>query len=120
MEGVIYSIYHIGHALERLGNQHDVIYASDGFARSSLWLQMLADTFGKPVKIPNSHQSSAWGAAWLVLCSVENYHLKDIKHSVTMSHEIEPNSVNHDKYQHIFSIYKNLYDQLKTTFHQLP
>ncbi|WP_411953993.1 gluconokinase [Alkalibacillus sp. S2W] len=119
MEGVIYSTYHIGHALERLGNQHDIIYASGGFARSSLWLQMLADTFGKPVKLPSSHQSSAWGAAWLVLCSIENYQLKDIKDSVPMSREIEPNSVNHDKYQHMFSIYKNLYDQLKHTFHQL-
>ncbi|RPF54311.1 gluconokinase [Aquisalibacillus elongatus] len=119
MEGVIYSIYHIGHALERLGNQHDVIYASGGFARSELWLQILADTFGKPVKIPNSHQSSAWGAAWLALCGIEKYQLEDIKDSIPMSHEIEPQNSHHKQYQKIFSVYQKLYYQLKDTFHEL-
>ncbi|TFB24442.1 gluconate kinase [Filobacillus milosensis] len=119
MEGVIFSIYHIGHALERLGNQHDVIYASGGFARSSLWLQILADTFGKPVKIPASHQSSAWGAAWVGLMAIEGYKLEDIKQSIPMKQEIEPNVNHHEVYQKQFTIYKELYDKLKDTFNQL-
>ncbi|MDV2582191.1 gluconokinase [Alkalibacillus haloalkaliphilus] len=119
MEGVIYSIYHIGHALERLGNHHDVIYASGGFARSNLWLQILADTFGKPVKIPNSHQSSAWGAAWMVLHSVKGYELEDIKESIPMRQEIEPQKINHEMYQKIFDVYQGLYQQLRGAFQRL-
>ncbi|GEL77742.1 gluconokinase [Tenuibacillus multivorans] len=119
MEGVVYSIYHIGHALEHLGNRHDLIYASGGFARSSLWLQILADTFGKPVKIPESHQSSAWGAAWIALCAVEGYQLKDIKDSIPMKGEIEPNLEHTSIYQQHFEIYQKLYHTLKDTFYEL-
>ncbi|WP_279401278.1 FGGY-family carbohydrate kinase [Piscibacillus salipiscarius] len=119
MEGVIYSIYHIGHVLERLGNHHETLFASGGFARSSLWLQMLADTFGKPVKVPESHQSSAWGAAWVALCAIQNYQLEDIKQSIPMKTEIEPDLANHQTYQELFDIYQGLYEQLKDTFHRL-
>ncbi|MGP4073401.1 gluconokinase [Piscibacillus sp. B03] len=119
MEGVIFSIYHIGHVLERLGNHHKTLFASGGFARSSLWLQMLADTFGKPVKVPESHQSSAWGAAWLALGAVKGYKLEDIKNSIPMKAEIEPYMTNHEIYQEQFDIYQGLYDQLKETFRKL-
>ena len=119
MEGVIYSIYHIGHVLERLGNQHDTLFASGGFARSSLWLQILSDTFGKPVKVPESHQSSAWGAAWVALGALKGHNLKDIKHSIPMKAEIEPNMDYHQIYQEQFDIYQGLYHQLKETFKKL-
>ncbi|KGP89643.1 gluconokinase [Pontibacillus chungwhensis BH030062] len=120
MEGVIYSIYHIAHELERLGHSHDALYASGGFARSPLWTQMLSDVFGKPVHIPKSHQSSAWGAAWTALYSLgEVPSLHSIKTSIPMNETIEPNQANYQTYQQTFKIYKELYPAIMKQLKQL-
>ncbi|KGP72836.1 gluconokinase [Pontibacillus yanchengensis] len=120
MEGVIYSIYHIAHVLERLGNHHETLYASGGFARSPLWLQMLSDVFGKPVHVPKSHQSSAWGAAWTALYSIgEVDSLESIKSSIPMQTSVQPDMSQHEIYQQMFAVYQTIYPALKEHIHQL-
>ncbi|MGI8316708.1 gluconokinase [Halobacillus mangrovi] len=120
MEGVIFSILHIGKALERLGNKHQKIYASGGFARSSVWVQMLADMFNTTIYLPKSHQSSAWGAAWLALYSLgEVEKLADIKSSIPMDKECKPNVDNHEKYQELFQVYEGLSATLQPHFSKL-
>lgn len=120
LEGVIYSIYHVGEALERLGDEPTRLLASGGFARSPLWVQMLADIFGKEVYIPESHQSSAWGAAWIALYSLgEVKSLESIKESIPMKSKVLPNEGNHLLYQKYYQIYRSLYLALKDQFGQL-
>ncbi|SEA76105.1 gluconokinase [Thalassobacillus cyri] len=120
MEGVIFSIYHIAFALERLGNHHTTLLASGGFVRSPLWVQILADVFGKPVHIPDCHQSSAWGAAWVALYSLQEVDsLEGIKHSIPMKKSYHPNQESHETYQQLFDIYKTLYHQLQTCYSDL-
>ncbi len=120
MEGVHFSILHIASALERLGNQHEKIYASGGFARSPFWVQMLSDIFNKPIQIPHSHQSSAWGAAWLALYSTGHVErLEDIKASIPMDEEYVPNAENHEKYRELFSIYEDVSASLQGYFTRL-
>ncbi len=120
MEGVIFSIYHIAHILERTGDEHKALYASGGFARSSFWLQILADVFGQPVHVPKSHQSSAWGAAWVALQSLgEVEDLADIKTSIPMQEPVQPNMENHKIYQDLFKVYKQLYPSIKGHLEQL-
>lgn len=120
MEGVIFSIYHIAHILEQTGDEHKALYASGGFARSSFWLQILADVFGKPVHVPKSHQSSAWGAAWVALESLgEVQNLSSIKASIPMQEPLQPNMENHEVYQDLFHIYKQVYPSLKGHLEQL-
>jgi gluconokinase len=120
LEGVIFSIYHVGEALNKLAGEPERIYASGGFARSPLWLQILADVFGAKVEVPMSHQSSAWGAAWLALYSVgEVESLDEIKSKIPMKEIVVPNADNHYEYQKLFSIYRDLYVQLSGTFRKL-
>lgn len=120
LEGVILSIYHVGEALNRLAGEPKTIYASGGFARSNLWLQILADVFGTEVRVPESHQSSAWGAAWIALLSLGKVQsLQDIKQSIPMKNNIIPNANNYHNYQQIYQIYRELYDSLKSQFHKL-
>ncbi|KHE66917.1 gluconokinase, partial [Halobacillus sp. BBL2006] len=120
MEGVLFSILHIAKALERLGNEHQKIFASGGFARSPVWVQMLADMFQTPIYIPKSHQSSAWGAAWLALYSLgEVENLTDIKHSIPMDEEYLPNEENKEKYQELFRIYEAVSADLQPHFSKL-
>lgn len=109
MEGVIFSIFHVGQALERLAGKPQKIMASGGFARSPLWLQILADVFNQPVDVPLSHQSSAWGAAWLALYSIgEVDSLEAIKKHIPMQGHFTPNLANHHTYMKMFSLYKEL------------
>lgn len=109
MEGVIYSIYHVGQALARLAGEPKKILASGGFARSPLWLQILADMFNQEVQVPLSHQSSAWGAAWLALFSIgEVRTLESIKEHIPMQGQYLPNKENHETYMKAFALYKDL------------
>lgn len=113
MEGVIFSIYHVGLALERLAGKPEKILASGGFARSPLWIQMLSDVFNQEVYVPLSHQSSAWGAAWLALYSIgEVKDLESIKEHIPMQGHYLPNKENHLIYSNIFPLYKDLSETL--------
>ncbi|WP_369384687.1 xylulokinase [Halalkalibacter akibai] len=120
LEGVIFSMYSIGEALERLAGSPANIFASGGFARSPLWLQILTDIFGHEVQVPVSHQSSAWGAAWFGLYALgEVSSLSAIKESIPMKETYTPNSVNHDFYNELYQTYSQLYFALKPHFSEL-
>jgi len=62
MEGVIFCLYSISQPLFEKTAIHK-IYASGGFARNELWLQILSDTFNLPVVLGETIENSAWGAA---------------------------------------------------------
>ncbi|MEP7259366.1 MAG: gluconokinase, partial [Flavitalea sp.] len=62
MEAVIFGMYSIGKVILE-SNEAEEIYATGGFARSALWVQMVADVFNKQVVLSGSSESSAWGAA---------------------------------------------------------
>jgi gluconokinase len=109
LEGVIYSIYHVGQALERQAGKPTKLLASGGFARSPLWLQILADVFDQEVQVPLSHQSSAWGAAWIALNGINQVgSLQSIKDHIPMLGTYQPNKDHHKLYQEIFSNYEEL------------
>lgn len=120
MEGVIFNIFQIGQALFSLNNKNGNLYANGGFSKSALWVQILADIFGQQVKQPVSHQSSAWGAAWLALFGLgEVPSLGEIKDVIPMKETVEPNMENHQAYKELFAIYKDIYKGLKDTFKRL-
>lgn len=119
LEGVIYSIYHVGEALERLAGTPTKIYASGGFARSPLWLQILADVFNHEVQVPISHQSSSWGAAWFALLGVgEVNSLSEIKESIPMQGSYIPNQDHHLIYKEMFNQYKVISNQINQHYQQ--
>ncbi|RXJ02045.1 gluconate kinase [Anaerobacillus alkaliphilus] len=120
LEGVVYSLYSVGEALERLAGEPVQLFASGGFARSPLWLQIVADIFGHPVQVPESHQSSAWGAAWFALLAVgEASSLEGIKESIPMKQTFEPNQQSNKVYRELYVTYRELYMALKPHFHSL-
>jgi gluconokinase len=120
LEGVIFSMYSIGEALERLAGTPSNLFASGGFARSSLWLQIVADIFGREVHVPVSHQSSAWGAAWFALYALGDVpSLAAIKEDIPMKESYIPNSVNHELYLQLYKTYSELYFSLKPHFRSL-
>jgi gluconokinase len=120
LEGVIFSLYSIGETLDRLAGKPVHLYASGGFARSALWLQILTDIFGHEVQVPLSHQSSAWGAAWFGMYALQEVSsLSSIKEFIPMNQTYIPNTANHKTYRELYNVYRDLYYSLKPHFSAL-
>lgn len=117
LEGVIYGVYDVGKALQETTGEIDTIYATGGFVRSELWVQMLADVFNKKVVIAESYESSCLGAAVLGMKSlaiIDN--IEEVEKLVPISRTFEPNKKNHELYMRNFKVYERLYSKLKDEF----
>lgn len=107
LEGITFNLYQIGKALEKQAGETEKLYVNGGMARSSLWLQMLADVFGKEVYVPESHHSAAWGAAWTALVGIGKANsFEEIKNNIPMGEPVKPNMENHEKYKAIYAKYE--------------
>ncbi|MCE7065579.1 gluconokinase [Dyadobacter sp. CY326] len=66
MEGILLNLFSIGEILMEM-QKTTTIYANGGFARSPIWVQMLSDIFGKEVKLNETVETGAVGAAMMAL-----------------------------------------------------
>ncbi|HHY92484.1 MAG TPA: gluconokinase [Firmicutes bacterium] len=117
MEGVTYRMYSIFQALEELAGPAHEVRASGGFARSPLWLQIMADVFGRKVYVPTVPEGSALGAALLAFIAIGA--LPDLKAAaqlVTISAAYEPDPATHALYQELYAIYSSIYFKLQDEF----
>ncbi|NLP46982.1 MAG: xylulokinase [Epulopiscium sp.] len=118
MEGVTFSLKDCLMILEELSIEVNKVRVSGGGAKSSLWRQMQADVFQKEVVTINASEGPAFGAALLagVGTGIYNNVQEACNHTIQ---EIEHHSFCKEKgkiYSHNYSIYKNLYQNLKDTF----
>ncbi|QGQ45099.1 gluconokinase [Metabacillus sediminilitoris] len=117
LEGITFNLYQIGQALEELAGEPEKIFVNGGLSRSSLWLQMLADVFGKEVYVSESHHSAAWAAAWTGLVALGKADsFADIKKNVLMGEAVKPNMENHKIYSKIFNKYEMLANDISKYF----
>lgn len=65
LEGVIFQMYTVVIALKDMGVKPFEYRANGGFAESELWRQMMADIFESDILVPESYQSSCFGAVLL-------------------------------------------------------
>ncbi|MBZ9634448.1 gluconokinase [Clostridium sp. FP1] len=117
LEGVIFGVYSVGKALEETTGNIDTIYATGGFVRSELWVQMLADVFNKKVVIAESYESSCLGAVVLGMKAIGLIdNIEQVEKLVPISKTFEPDIKNHEVYMKTFEIYERLYIKLKDEF----
>ncbi|WP_252230277.1 gluconokinase [Clostridium sp. ZBS15] len=117
LEGVMYGIYDVGKALEETTGPINTIYATGGFVRSELWVQILADIFNKKVVIAESYESSCLGAAIIAMKALNMIkNIEQIESLIPTSKVFEPNIENHKVYIENFKIYRKLYEKLKDEF----
>ena len=108
MEGVIFSLYSIGKILAE-NKEITELHASGGFAKSTLWLQILADVFNIKVLVSEAVESSALGAVMLGAEAVGVTAVFQNQASVTYN----PIATNHQLYINRFNKFERLYDLLK-------
>ena len=108
LEGVIFSMYSICKILAE-NRQVTELRAAGGFARSALWLQLLADVSNVRVAVSGSVESSALGAVMLGAEAVGI--APTFKNELLTVHE--PNAKLHEVYKKLFEKFQRLYDKLE-------
>ena len=96
------------------------IIASGGFAHSSLWCQILADIFNCEILIPESVESSCWGAALLGFhaCGMLT-DLSTSKNLLKIGQRYTPNLANVKHYTQSYQLFSDLNQQLKPLYLKL-
>jgi gluconokinase len=111
LEGIVYCIYAISQAiLEQVDIRN--IYATGGFARNELGLQILSDVFNLPVLVSETVENSAWGA---VRCGMSAIGIH-ASANVVISKKYFPDLSAHSVYVTGFRKFQKLYHLLKEEF----
>ena len=114
LEGVVYNLYLVLQALEDVIGEAKSIRATGGFARSPLWRQMLADVFNREIIVPESYESSCFGAAILGLYALKKIPSLDVvSQMIGETQRHQPNPENVKTYQKIIPIYSRLLESFK-------
>jgi gluconokinase len=114
LEGISYSLCQIGASLEETIGPIQHIYASGGFTRSAMWLQLIADVFFKKVHLTGAADASATGAAIMGFYALGLIDDLDIAKSlVPVVQTYEPDAERHAVYRENYKKFTQLYDRLK-------
>ncbi len=117
LEGVIYRMNSVAIALEELLGPIQKVQATGGFARSTLWRQIMSDVMNKEVEVPLSVESSAFGAALLGFYATGKITSLDIVDElIETKHTHQPIADNVIKYQELMEIYIRVYHKVKDEF----
>jgi gluconokinase len=120
LEGITYRMYSIYSALKDVTGDIKEIRVSGSFIRSKLWLQIMADVFGKTISVPNALEGAAFGAAILGLYSIGQIkNIKEGANKIKIIENFHPNFNNHKNYQKIYNLYERIYLNLQKEFEEI-
>ena len=121
MEGITFSFRDILNIYEQNGRDFDTVVAIGGGAKSDFWLQMQADIFNKKVVALTNEQGPGLGAAMIAAVGLGWFdNLQECaKEFVHFGKEYQPNSANVAKYDQLYGLYHQVYDQTKELSHGL-
>jgi xylulokinase len=122
LEGIAYELRSQLDGLERArGERVQVIRAMGGGARSSLWVQILADVFGRPLEVSAMGEVSALGAAAVALTASGAFSsLPDAAHRLAViDGVVEPRADAAAAYDGLLKIYQRLYPETRGLAHAL-
>ncbi|MBD2089620.1 gluconate kinase [Microcoleus sp. FACHB-1515] len=120
LEGILFAVYSINSALEDLSGATQAFRASGGFARSPIWLQLLADLCGCEVQVPAVTEGSGFGAAVLAMYAVGAIdRLEAVQQFVQIQDSYQPDRSKTEAYQRIYPLFDRLYRDNLDAFTQL-
>ncbi len=121
MEGVTYSLCDCLDIFREMSISLDSITACGGGSKSTLWQQMIADSFACKVKTLRGNEGGALGAAILggVACGIYGNVADGCARCVHEDSDVLPQSEYFEQYARYYSIYRDVYHNLKDTFKTL-
>ena len=117
MEGVAFALRHNLEVAAAAGASVNELKAMGGSANSLLWTQIKADVTGKKITVPASDTATTLGAAILAGVGVGIYGscAEATARTVHTTRTHEPDLANKEVYDKRYSIYLEIYEQLKDT-----
>ena len=120
MEGICLELYMSMKAMERRGKKHiEEIFVGGGGSKSDLACQILADTFGLPVKRIHTHEACSIGAAMVAFVAKGEFASYDeaIKSMVHEKDVFRPIPENHEVYMNIYNkVYRKIYKNVRPLY----
>lgn len=121
MEGVVFSLRDGLEIMRALGLSVGEVRATGGGARSPLWRQMQADVYGAEVATLAAEEGPAYGAA--LLAGVGTGLFADVGDAVgrcvVVGGVTQPDPAARARYEQVYSIYRQLYGELRESMHKL-
>jgi xylulokinase len=118
LEGVTFAMRDGLEILRGMGVPVTQIRATGGGAKSKFWRQMQADIYNAPIVITNASEGPAFGAAILAGVSIGAW--KSVEQAgaacIRTVQKTAPKSGNVAKYEPSYSVYQQLYGDLKPVF----
>ena len=111
LESIAYRFALIAQALDRVAPAAEIVATGNALRSSPVWLQIIADVLGRPVKFGGSSEASIRGAALLALEAlgkIENIETVP----VSVDEVFEPNIDSHARYQIGLARQEELYRRL--------
>lgn len=103
MEGILFNVYTIAKIIMD-GQPIEAVHANGGFARSSLWVKMLADILGIPIVLNNTSDAAAAGAALMGFKSLSVINSYDESPGFFLVQDtIQPDQDTHENYRNIYN-----------------
>ncbi len=118
LEAVAFGFRHHIDVFDELGLAVRRVVASDGGARSAVWMQIAADVIGRPIELLHGHPGSCLGAAYLA--AVATGGLSDweqIGRFVQPAGTVRPDPARTRAYDAAYLKYRALYPALTPHFH---
>lgn len=120
LEGIVYAMYSVFEALEEVTGNASEIRVSGSFTRSKLWVQIMADVFGRVITVPGEPEGSAFGSAVLGMYALGLIHdIKEVGNFINIKERYYPNEENHKRYQKLYTIYDRIYWNLLKEFDEI-
>lgn len=120
LEGIAFGFKHHLEVLAEHKHIPNRVRLTNGGAHSLLWRQITADVLGLPLEQIAHHPGSSLGAAFVAGKGVGAFkEWSEIEKFIEVSTVTQPNMQNHERYQALFKIYREVYENLKGTYPKL-
>jgi len=120
LEAVVFGFRHHVEVFEELGLSVRRVVASDGGAKSRVWMQIAADVLGRPIELLAGHPGSCLGAAYVAGVGTGSFAGWDeIARYVRPAGVVEPHPANSERYARHYALYRELYERLAPFYPRL-
>jgi gluconokinase len=120
LEGVAFGFRSLRDVLDELGGELREIRASGGFTQSSLWLQVMSSVLNHELSVPAWGETSSLGAAfWALYALGVIERIESIADFVPLGDSCQPVLEEVALYDHLYSVYADLYDSLESSFDRI-
>ena len=121
-EGVGYNMRWIVENIEEVyGFRPNPLRTMGGGAKGLPWVQIVADITGRTLEcVAEPQQTTALGAAYLAMVGLKWLpSIEAVKKLIQVTHTVQPQESTQPIYDELYSVFKQIYPQLKGIYHRL-